>query len=167
MPSQPPQPPEIERKLQFYRFQKIGIPLILLLPILALIGLFGESVAAENASNPQLMVEVEYPTRFRYKMVDSINVSVENTSTQPLSVVSVRFDRPYIESFSTVTFTPQVKTVTAADYIVELTDLQPQEVRIIAVEIQAENYWQHEGTITAVSDNNESVTLALNTFVFP
>lgn len=163
----PPEPPSIKRTLQFHRIQKIGIPILLLLPVLALFGVFGETFQSAHASNTQLTVDVEYPSRSRYKMINPVTVSVENTSSQTLSVVQIHFDRDYIDNFSNVSFTPEITKVTDEVYIVEITDLQPQETRVVSARIQAERYWLHEGNVTAVSGTGQSVSLSLDTIVFP
>jgi hypothetical protein len=163
----PPSPPEIKRRVQFHRLQMVGVPLLMLISILALAGVFGEDSYSVNDSNSQLLIEVEYPTRFRYKMINPIRVSVKNVSTQPLATVQVNFDRAYIDSFSGVSFTPDVALITDAVYVLELTDLQPQETQMLTVEIQANKYWRQRGAVTAVPENDESVTVSLDTFVFP
>jgi hypothetical protein len=81
--------------------------------------------------------------------------------------VTVYFDRDYIDSFSTVTFTPDVKSITDVAYIVELSDLQPQETRIVSVQLQAEKYWRHEGEIMATFTETIGAEVSLRTFVFP
>jgi hypothetical protein len=65
---QPPQPPEIEKNLAFYPEQWIGIPFLMLLPILALLGVFGEGYNEASASSDALAITVEYPTRNRYSL---------------------------------------------------------------------------------------------------
>lgn len=40
---QPPEVPDIKRRIQLHPWQWIGIPLFLLIPILALFGVFGET----------------------------------------------------------------------------------------------------------------------------
>lgn len=163
----PPQPPEIRRRLQFSRLQKVAFPLIFLVPILALAGVFGDSFDAVNAANSQLMVDIEYPTRFRYKMMNPIHASIHNTSGQHLPSVIVNFDRDYIDGFSNVTFTPEVKFITDEAYVLELTELPPGEIRVVLVEIEADKYGRHHGTITAVPGAGESVSVSFDTFVFP
>lgn len=165
--SKPPQPPPISRKFEIRLYQMIGLPLIMLVPILALLGIFGETVDSTVISSPQLEMRVEYPTRFRYKMLDSITVTLRNVSGQPISALDVRFARAYIRGFSTVTFTPPVKSITEEDYILELNDLQPEETRIITVSIQAEKYGTHKGTIRVTPESAESVQVSLGTFIFP
>lgn len=166
-PPQPPQPPSIETRLRFHLHQLIGIPLIILIPILALFGMFGETLGAVDASNAQLQMHVEYPTRFRYKMIDSIEVLLFNASDQVIPTVNVHFDRAYIEQFSTVTFTPSIKTISEDVYLVEMTDLQPQETRVISITIQAEEYGKHSGTISAAPEGSEGLQVQVDTITFP
>lgn len=75
---QPPQPPEVEKKALFHREQLLGIPLLMLLSILALFGVFGESVAEVNQANETLAVRVGYPTRNRYTMDNALEIRVQN-----------------------------------------------------------------------------------------
>ena len=90
---------------------------MMLIPILALLGVFGQTAGSEDASNPPLQMHVEYPTRFRYKLIDSIRVSLFNTSNQVIPSVNVHFDRAYIDQFSTVTFSPAIKEITETEYV--------------------------------------------------
>lgn len=164
----PSQPPDVNKKFQFYSFQWVGLPLILLIPILALFGLFGESVESVSTSNQQLDMSVEYPTRFRYKMIDEVTVSLSNVSEQAIPGVLVNFDRQYIEAFSTVTFTPSLKSISNLDYIMEISDLQPGETRVVTLTIQAEKYGLHRGVIsTAAPGEGSDLELPVATFTFP
>ncbi|MBI1296719.1 hypothetical protein GC175_17320 [bacterium] len=65
--AQPPQPPPIKKRFQFTKAQLIGVPLILLIPILALIGVFDAHLERTTAVAGDLQVTVEYPTSVRYK----------------------------------------------------------------------------------------------------
>ena len=166
-PSKPPQPPEVDKKFQIYTFQLIGIPLMILIPILALFGLFGESVESVRTSSQQLDMIVEYPTRFRFKMIDELTVSLSNASEQTLPSVLVSFDRQYIDGFSTVTFTPSVKSITDSDYIVEVSDLKPGQTRVITATIQAEKYGMHRGLISTGPEDGSDLEVSVATFTFP
>lgn len=165
--SQPPQPPQVARKLQFHILQLVGVPLMMLIPVLAIFGAFGETVHEVTESSQNLEMHVTFPTRFRYKMIDSVTVSIRNTSDQPITSVHITFDRAYIESFSTVTFTPSVKHVTEEVYVVELTDLQPGQVQIVSLSIQAEKYGNHQGVITAKQGSDEGLQAHITTLTFP
>ena len=147
--------------------QLIGIPLMMLIPILALLGVFGETVHEVTEAGRELEMHVRFPARFRYKMIDSITVSVRNASNQPITSVNITFDRAYIESFSTVTFIPSVKQVTETVYIVELTNLRPGEVQVVSLSVQAEKYGNHQGVITVKPDGEEGLQARLTTLTFP
>jgi hypothetical protein len=166
-PSKPPQPPKVDKKFQIHAYQWIGIPLMMLIPILALLGLFGETVDMVSSSSQLLDVSVEYPTRFRYKMIDEVTVSLANVSEQTLPSVLVRFDRQYIDGFSTVTFTPSIKATTESDYLVEVSNLQPGETRVITATIQAEKYGMHRGSISTGPEDGGELEVSIATFTFP
>lgn len=140
---------------------------MMLIPILALFGVFGETVHEVTESGRELEMHVRFPARFRYKMIDSITVSVRNASNQPIKSIHITFDRAYIESFSTVTFIPSVKQVTETVYIVELTDLRPGEVQVVSLSVQAEKYGNHQGVITVKPDGKEGLQARLTTLTFP
>ncbi|HSL30461.1 MAG TPA: hypothetical protein VK900_14775 [Anaerolineales bacterium] len=165
--TEPPQPPSIERKFKLYPTQLIGIPLMILVPLLALLGIFGKTHHAVTASSPQLEMRVEYPTRFRYKMIDAVTVSLTNISAQPITALEASFDRTYIEGFSTVIFTPAIEQITETAYLIEVTDLQPGETRVVSVAIQAERYGMHQGAITVTPGAGEALYVMIETFTFP
>ena len=75
-----PQPPDIEKRWVFRTVQKLGVPLIVLIPLLALFGLFGESSRTVSASGAAPALEITYPTRLRYNMTSPLVVSVANIS---------------------------------------------------------------------------------------
>jgi hypothetical protein len=152
--------------MRFYGWQLAGMALIMLVPLLTLFGLFGTTRASTSASNQEIEMRVQYPTRFRYKMISPLQVAVRSLSSRPLSTVTVQFDRSYIEQFSEVTFTPAVKTVTDESYVVELQDVQPGETRYVSATLQAEEYGGKRGTVT-VTAGGDPVQAAVETFVFP
>ncbi len=165
-----PQPPEIEKQWTFSTLQKLGVPLLVLVPLLALFGLFGESVATATESGDTFAVEISYPSRYRYGMHGALAVRVENRTDQAVPTATVSFDRDYLSQFANVSFTPEPDGATAAATYVELDDLQPGEVRVVSVELEADRYWRHEGTV-AVSvggvDDPPDVAVELSTLVYP
>lgn len=154
------------RRLQFPRLQLAGVALLLVVPILALLGVFGPSSHTVAETMPGLEIQVQYPTRFRYKTLSTLDVSLKNTSNRPLSPVTVAFDRVYISRFSQVQFTPSAKSVTATDYRVQL-DIPPGEVRRVSVSLQADRYGLHHGNISALAYGGPGILISVSTFVFP
>jgi hypothetical protein len=140
----------------------LGVLALAVLPVLALLGFFGESGAEQTLSGEALELHVSYPTRLRYKRIDTVEVRVRNVSGEPIDRVVVKFDEGYIEEFSSVHFTPSISRA----YEVELKDVQPDEERLVSVEIQAEEYWRHRGTVT-VEAGPHTLTARIMTFTFP
>lgn len=159
----PPDPPEIDRRFRLYRYQWIGLPLMMLVPVLALFGVFGQSWDTAAGATAELEMELRYPSRFRYKQLNEMDVYVTNTSGRQLDRVTVAFDTAYINRFSTVTFVPPA----TGAYEVELTKVEPNERRLIRVELQGEEYWLHRGRIEAWPAGGDTLRLPVRTVVFP
>lgn len=164
---EPPQAPEIQRKIQVSRTQLIGVPLLMLLPILALFGVFGDSLNTAAESSPVVELTVEYPTRTRYLAPQTLEVAVRNTSAEALDSVTVSFDRSYIDAFEDVTFTPEVSEIGDQVYEVQVDELPAGETRRITVDFKPRSYGTQRGTVTVSSTDPGGPQVAVTTFVFP
>lgn len=142
--------------------QRIGVPLIAAVPLLAVLGVFGESTSSASARSASLEVRVSYPARFRYRQIQALRVDVRNTSPAPLDTVKVSVDTAYVSRFSSVRFDP----APTAAYVVPLTRLRPGEHGLVSVELWGEQYGLHRGRIT-VTAPGDSVAISISTFVFP
>jgi len=158
----PPRAPSIEPRIQLSWKQRIGFPIMVVIPILALFGVFGESQTRARATSASLDMMVSYPSRFRYRQVQSLHVTVRNLSSTVADTVKVAFDTAYISRFSSVRFEPAPK----AAYTVDLTDLKPSDSRLISVELWGQVYGNHRGTIVA-RHGTDSAMVHLRTLVFP
>lgn len=163
---EPPKPPEFGRELELKWVQVIGVGMLVLIVLLALFGLFGHSSSRSAGEGELLALEVTHPDRFRYKTLDSLDVQVANLSSEPIPTVTVRFDRDYIDSFSSVQFTPSPESITSEAYEVALRDIAPGMEKRVAVTVQAEKYWRRRGYVEAEA-GAERVLVDLSTFVFP
>lgn len=143
------------------------MPLLILIPLLALLGVFGETFTTLQTANDTFDVQVTYATRYRYKMMNPLEVSVRNLSPASFSVVDVRFAKEYIDQFSEVTFTPQVEQITSDFYLVEIRNLQPGETRVVHVSLQGERYWRHEGHTIIAAEGAEPLAVTVATWIFP
>lgn len=163
---EPPQPPNTKHKISFYRHQIIGMAVIILIPVLALFGLFGETRGKIKASSDDFSIEVEYPERFRYKTIQALDITVENTS-EVSQIATVTIDKDYISRFSNVTFSPQPKNVTDKAYIFEVGPISPRDKEVIAGEVQAEQYGRFEGVVGAGLGTTTTSTVTLTTISLP
>jgi len=152
------------RRVKLHRFQWIGLPPLLAVPLLALLGVFGETWTRVDGSGPGLALSVEYATRYRYKQINTLQVRVENTATRTLDTVVVALDSTYAARFSTLVFVPSAR----APFEVELVDLEPGEVALVWVELQAERYGRHRGFLEARGSGlPDTVRIPLRTYIFP
>ena len=156
--------PDAPRRFRLHRYQWFGIPLLFLVPVLALLGVFGETWARAEAAGADLTLEVRYADRYRYKMINSVEAWVENRTGVRLDTVVVAFDEAYVRQFSTLMFIPSP----TVPFEVELYALGPGERRLVWAEFQAERYGRHVGALQAyVPGRSDTVSVTLSTFVFP
>jgi hypothetical protein len=158
---EPPQPPEIPRRFRLHKHQMIGLPLIALLPILALFRVFGDGVEITNASTPSLRVDIEYPQKFKFKQTKVVRVKVTNLSGSTIDTVNVSLDTAYMSRFKYGSITPEPKRA----YVVELTELQPQEKEEVVVEIEGRNYGEQRGTIM-VATETDTIRRPITTYIY-
>jgi hypothetical protein len=131
------------------------------------LGVFGESKASARATSEELALQVDYVSRYRYRMQDIMSVAVTNLSQQSPVTVTVTFDRNYVEHFSNIRFVPDVEQVTDNSYEVELTGVESGETRLVNLEMQGEHYWTQEGAVSASLSGGEVITVPVRTTIFP
>lgn len=158
---EPPPPPRTPRRVRLYAFQWFGIALLAVMPLLAALGQLGETWDEATMSGEVLAVSVRWPTRFRYKQLNSITVQVQNVGAATRDTVTVSLDTALANRFSTVRAIPAF----ARAYEAELTDLRPGESRLVVMELQAEEYGRHAGALTIAS--GESLRMPLSIRIFP
>ena len=160
---EPPPPPDIDRKFQLHRGQWIGIVLLLLIPVLAMFGLFGYTWHTVEGDTDALSVEMRYPGRYRYRVLGSMEMQVTNRTNTAIDTVTIDVDTAYLARFSKVIAIPDFKHA----YLIELTDLEPGESRHVSVEIRAERPGLHRGEVRVSASPADVARLPLSTFIFP
>lgn len=155
--------PEIDRRIGIPVWRVAGMLVVLTVPVLAIGGVFGESWDRATADGPNVSVRVEFPTRFRYKMLNSITAHITNRSARPIDTISVRLDSSYALRFSTVVFTPAAERA----YEVPLTDVAPGETRLLVAELQGERYGRHTGRLRVASTSGDTISVPVHTLIFP
>lgn len=154
--------PDFSRKIRFWKYQWIGLPLLFAIPVLALCGVFGmRKESVRNVAGP-LEVTVEYPERFRYREGEALRVRLKNNGGETLRGLRVHIDPEYLERFSRQQFSPVVKRA----YEMEIPDLPAGAVENASVELEANDYGRHNGSVQ-VSGPGIRLRLPVSTFVFP
>ena len=156
------QPPPVERRFSLYRFQVPGLIALMLIPVLALVGVFGESSAGAEARAGAIAVRVRHPDRLRFEQISTMDIVVTNAGTTHIDTLLVSIDSAYLSRFSGVTITPSASSV----FGVDLEDVAPGESRTVHVEMDAMRPGRHRGTVS-VSDGADTARLVIATIVFP
>lgn len=156
--------PDRPRKLRMHTFQLIGIPLLILIPVLALLNVFGVTRDYAEDSSAEVTLRVEFPTRYRYKQIENVQVEVENLSQHRIDTLIVAFDRTYVQNFSTPTFIPSP----SEPFEVEVSNMEPGSTRRIWAELQGESYGRHTGWVAAYRKGGiDTARVDIATILFP
>lgn len=163
----PPEPPEVQRKLNLSAGQIAAIVLLLIFPVLSVAGVFGESFGEADATSADVHLSAVYPSRLRFMLNSDMQVTVENTGQQTLDGLTVHFEADYIDQFSAISFMPPVSAATDDAYIVPLPDLAPGESGVVTVQVQGSHYGQHEGRVWVSRGEQTAAELRVSSIVYP
>lgn len=164
---EPPQAPDIPRQWKFYNYQYIAIPLLLLIPVLALFGVLGETSTTVEAADEGLVLRVHYPDRAHYEAYNHIEVTVRNESAGTLSGVTIEFDRELLGQFSQLSVNPSLSEITETVYRVELDDIESGGERVVTLDYQPDMNGSHDSWVRLTADGFEPVQADISMFVFP
>jgi hypothetical protein len=160
--TQPPKAPPMRRRLSLTSKQWIGLPALAAVPLLAVFGFFGERRAEEHAKSSSIALDVWSPERFRYRQVQSLDITVRNVSRRAIDTLEVSLDTAYMSRFSSVRIQPSPRRT----FVVALTDVKPGEARLVSAELWGERYGRHRGRIVAAA-GGDTASVWVNTLVFP
>jgi hypothetical protein len=163
----PPQPPPIERRTRLGRVQKIGMPLLALIPVAALLGVFGPGEATSRAAAGELSIEVRYPSLLRHKTSQPFELTVTNRGATPALGVAARIDEAWLSSFGAVEVRPQPQRLDARHAEFALGDLAPGAVRKVSGRLEAGDPGRHTGAASLSVGEREVAQAALATRVLP
>lgn len=160
--ARPAEAPDLSRRIMLTRKQLIGLPLLLLVPLLSLFGVFGEHRTEIHVESGSLSVSVNYPDRFRYRQMQRLDIALRNTSTRPIDTLRVSLDTGYVSRFASVRIVPAPRSA----FVVDLIGVVPGATRVVTAELWGEQYGVHRGRIVA-SAGADSAVLDVRTIVFP
>jgi hypothetical protein len=141
--------------------QIVGVPLLMMIPVLALFGTFDEKITTVSTSDNQIQLEVTYPERYRYSTDNALTISVENHAEAPLDQLEVTLSREFVDHYKDVKFTPEPVVITDEHYTFRLDNLEPGEARQIHLEFAGGRYGRVRGLITAQSESHLEQEISL------
>lgn len=71
-----PAAPEIPRALRLTTLQKIGLPILFIISVLALFGVFRERYASDAAVGSGMAIRLWYPDRIHYRQTMPLRITV-------------------------------------------------------------------------------------------
>ena len=157
-----PRAPSGTPHIRFTRKQMVGLPILTLITVLALFGVFGDRMTSLTVVSPSVGVTITYPERMRYRQTEALEISVVNRGAKALDSVLVSVDTSYLSRFVGV----QASPAPVIDFVVPLLAIRPGESRRISIELTGDRYWRHPGTVT-VAAGAERTTIPVSTLVFP
>jgi hypothetical protein len=140
----------------------LGLPVIIAIPVLTLCGVFGEHRAEARAGSASIAVDIRYPDRFRYRQVESLDITVQNRASSEIDTIHVWIDTAYVTRFSSVRIDPAPTSA----FSVDLVHVKPGESRLVRAELWGERYGRHRGRIL-VTTTHDTASADISTFVFP
>ncbi|HSI73890.1 MAG TPA: hypothetical protein VK934_12005 [Fimbriimonas sp.] len=165
-PIAPPQSLSIKRRFKFYPTQALGLPLIALLPLLALFRVFDTTLETAKATQNGLTLVVRYPVKLRHRTIEPMQLSVRNDSHSVREKIELKVNREFIQRFRDASFNPNITEVDEQSYIVEFLDVMPGELRTLEIDLEAAT----AGTLTAhcsAKAGESEVGTDVSTWIYP
>jgi len=156
------QPPQVTRRLHFRRLQWFGVPLLAILPAMALSGLFEPQVSQQQVQRGGLRMLVQYPTRLLIRERATVEIQIDNQSSRTADGIHVVLPREYFEAFTDAHVLPSPDRHECNPQA----RLSPGEGCRLAINFEAERYWQHQGDVVA-KVGGQSLKISLRTLVYP
>src|SRR5690554_3648865 len=120
----------MRRRLLLTPLQMWGLPLIALLPVLALFGVVGIAHDEVSAEGDGLRLEVRYPRRSHSGVTVPLTITVSNQGQAPLEDVYLVLPRDYLESFEEFELRPSADSVSQDAYRIVLGSLPAGASRV-------------------------------------
>jgi hypothetical protein len=158
----PPEAPELPRQIHLYRSQWLGLPVLFVLPVLALLGVFGEVRDEARVTSGGIELAIDYPTRLRSGQRSGVTVRVRNAAAETLDSVSLRWDTAYLHNFAGLELLPGRDGEPS-----EAVTLAAGEEWLVRLELEGGALWNHSGSVAALVRGSQAASVRIRTFVFP
>jgi hypothetical protein len=145
----------------------VGLGVILLVPLLAVAGVFGPTQKSITAQDAGLRLEVSYPARMRYLTINELRIKIQNTTAVAAPLITVVVDRQFLENFAELALEPSADQITAEGYVIELREVPAQAERHILISFRARGHFGHSGWVRAIAEDQPALTVPMSVFVFP
>ncbi len=169
----PPTPPRLPRRVRLGPLEAFGLPVLILLPALALAGLLGPTDAPRSATatlgHAHLVLRVRHPSRLRCLRGGALQIEVANTGTQAVPALAVDIYETYLDGFSRADVQPAVAAESRSGRLrLTLPALQPGEHTRVQIRLDAEAWGRRSGWVgLAAPDGAALARIDFTTLVLP
>lgn len=155
--------PESSPKIKAWRYQYIGIPFLLSIPILALLGFFGGTTKKIQFHQNDFSISLDYPDLLRNGQTEYVQIKILNTSIESLKNFKVHLNSEFLQQFD------EIEAIPSFDKNIEvsLEEIPPNEQRFVFFKLKANKAGPHYGRIEIKKSNEKIIQTALRTFVLP
>lgn len=148
--------------------QTWGMPLIALLPVLAVVDLIGTAEEQVVAEADGVRLEVSYPRRSHRDVTTPLTVTVSNLRGSALEDVYVLVPRDYVERFDEFELRPSAEWVSADSFRLSLGSVPPGESRVATALLTPGDYGRVSGSVQVGSGGEAPLVNAeFATVTFP
>jgi hypothetical protein len=158
----PPEPPTIDHRIALTRVQRIGVPLLALVPILAVAGVFDDRSVVVEREVGSLSVRAEMPQGVRQNRSGIVEIDLENRGASPVSA-EVAISPEYLVDCMEIDMTPSPYRAWAT----RTEPIAPGERAQVRLEYEGERAGLHEGVLRIRESRGDEVRIPIRTFVFP
>jgi hypothetical protein len=161
--TRPPGAPDTRRRIRLYLHQWIGLPLLALVPALAMLGVLGTARQQAVVEGEHLQVRVDHPARLRVGQRADLRIEVRNRRGSAVDGIAVMVDHAYLEGFTEVRFTPGP----AGTEHPALDSLAALDSGSVTVSIEADRPWLRQGQVRVAARETDTLTVEIRTLVLP
>lgn len=166
-PQRPPPAPDFQRRVNFDAAERIGVPLLLLLPLLALAGVFDQQVRSLHSRQGELSLHISYPAISRLHLQGALAIDVHNHGSQPLNDVQISVEQRYLRHFDQLSFLPGELQLDGQLYRARLKPLAPGQSRRLLLALRPQRAGLHEGHVFVQRSGSPLQANRLRSFIYP
>lgn len=157
-----PEPPTMKHRLHLPRLQRIGLPLMLVAPALALAGLFDPRQVRHERRIGALVLELSVPERGRLHRTFELDVEVYNGGDRPLDP-EIAISPEYFAGARSIEMVPSPDR----PWAVRLHEIGPGERGRVEIDWLADRGGMQRGLLRVQDGAGHEASIELETFVFP
>lgn len=148
----------------------IGIPLLALLPALALLGALGpaHTEVEETVPAANLRLELRHPARLRHKSDGALRVRVHNSGPTERRGLTIGLDQHYLDHFGRVLALPPPQSLSGEALRIPLPPLAAGESASVRLVLEANDWGRRTGWIELGDERGQALArLEFQTLVLP